>query len=173
MRCAPRPSRIPIQTVTTKQMCHPDRSVAKWRDLLFFGYGTRRRPRAGKVLALGLDLGKERCVTSLLLSRRSPLCLCSERAPLPKLNSRASRFPMRPSRKRSRQTNLRRQTPTRGSTRQGRQRLPGGRLECPPKTASDSDPAQAGDSKPATAKDNPFPEDGLQTGGRQTGSRNF
>jgi hypothetical protein len=35
---AVRPSALPnfpYQTSTPKQKCHPDRSVAKWRDLLF------------------------------------------------------------------------------------------------------------------------------------------
>ncbi len=35
LQCACQPSRIPVTNPATKQMCHPDRSVAKWRDLLF------------------------------------------------------------------------------------------------------------------------------------------
>ena len=36
LQCAPRPSRIHrYQPSTSKQKCHPDRSEAKWRDLLF------------------------------------------------------------------------------------------------------------------------------------------
>jgi len=32
----PRPTRIlPLETSTLKQKCHPDRSAAQWRDLLF------------------------------------------------------------------------------------------------------------------------------------------